>query len=348
MPRSLAAPTLPIVELVAPTDKTKFDGAILRYADQIRKHCPLHAIAVNLHAIEPDRKIGDGTPALEATFAHLRSSGLRFIPAHGFDRELELWDCVAPIARLEGRGIAFRLEADDLESPDDTIGEVVDLLRSADIPASSTYLIVDLRFLGALTSAEQTRTRDRIQELVDVALTARDFRLVSVVGSSMPNDVSDVPREGMAAITRNELPLWLEVRTGFRGTPIAFGDYGIVHPSFSDKNPATNANAKIRYTTREHCWIFRGYRLRDGIEYRQYHDLSARVIAHSEYLGPDYSFGDDYLWKCAHRAVSCGNLGTWVAVDMNHHLVYVSAQLRRVGERLAEGVPVEDVLAVAG
>ncbi len=348
MPRWLVALTLPIVELVAPTDKTKFDGAILRYADQIRKHSPLHAIAVDLHAIEPDRKIGDGTPAFEATFAHLRNGGVRFIPVHGFDREPELWDRVAPIARLDGRGIAFRLEVEDLESPDDTIGEVVDLLRTADIPASSANLIVDLRFLGALTSAEQTRLRDRLQELIDVALTARDFRLISVVGSSMPNDVSGVPREGMAAITRKELPLWLAVRTGFRDSSIAFGDYGIVHPSFSDKNPATNANAKIRYTTREHCWIFRGYRLRDGIGYRQYHDLSARVIAHPEYLGPDYSFGDDYLLKCAHRVVSYGNLGTWVAVDMNHHLVYVSAQLWRVAERLAEGVPIEDVLAVAG
>ena len=107
MPRRLVALTLPIVELVAPTDKTKFDGAILRYADQIRKHSPLHAIAVDLHAIEPDRKIGDGTPAFEATFAHLRNGGGRFIPGHGFCPEPGLWGRGAPIPPFGWGGMNF-------------------------------------------------------------------------------------------------------------------------------------------------------------------------------------------------------------------------------------------------
>lgn len=45
--------------------------------------------------------------------------------------------------------------------------------------------------------------------------------------------------------------------------------------------------------------------------------------------------------------VSSGNLGTWVEVDMNHHLVHVAAQLPQILTRVAAGVSANELLALA-
>ena len=80
---------------------------------------------------------------------------------------------------------------------------------------------------------------------------------------------------------------------------------------------------------------------------KQYHELAQRVVDSSVYIGRDHSFGDDYAWRCAYMEVSSGNLGTWVEVDMNHHLVYVAAQLPQMATRMAAGVSANALLAQA-
>jgi hypothetical protein len=225
--------------------------------------------------------------------------------------------------------------------------ELLDRLASAKISANDVNLVIDLASLNGMERGVTAHLRSMSQDFIDLAMTARKFNLVSIVGSSMPKDVTDVPKEGQASIDRRELPLWLEVAGSLPELSIAYGDYGVVHPNFSLKAPATHANAKIRYTgSREHH-IYRGYSLRQGIKYQQYHGLSRQVIASSAYQGRDYSYGDDFLWRCANFEASTGGLGTWVEVDMNHHLVFAAAQLARIEARAAAGMSLADVEAIA-
>jgi Beta protein len=345
VPRALTSHVFPLVEMLSPNDGEHVESASVRFAGQIRKHCPLQVISVDLHSIAPDQQMRDGSPALESLCANLRGLGVAFVPVFGFDHEPELWDRIARIAVQQGRGLTVRLRREDIEAGDDTIAELIDRIQSAGIPAASTNILVDLSSVADAASGELVGLRERTQDFVDSALSSSGFGVVSVVASSMPSDVSGVPKEGLKAFFRNEVPLWLETAANMPNARIAFGDYGIIHPNFSDKNPATNANAKIRYTTGLRHQVFRGHSLRQGLGFRQYHDLSRRVVAESFYLGAGYSFGDDYVYRSANFEVGTGNLGTWVEVDMNHHLVYVSAQLPQLLARLAAGVKANEVIA---
>ncbi len=347
LPRPLAPQVHPLVELLSPNDNETIEAACVRFAHQLRKHCPLYPVSVDLHSIAPEHVTTDGSPALEALCANLHGLGLAFTPVFGFDHEPELWDRVARIAAREGRGLTLRLKIDDLEQGDETIADVIERLRFAGIPASATRILIDLESLGEMDAVALVRLRGLTQDFVDIALTGADFGLISIAASSMPKDVGSVSKEGVRSFYRQEMPLWLNVAAGVPSEGIAFGDYGIVHPNFSDKIIATNANAKIRYTKGLHHHVFRGHSLRDGLKYQQYHGLAKRVVSSSVYLGRDYSFGDDYAWRCANFEASSGNLGTWVEADMNHHLVHVAAQLPQLLGRVAAGVSANELLSVA-
>ena len=347
MPNSLADRMFPLVELLAPDDPSQFDHSYLRFGSQLRKHCPGQRISVDLHSIAPWQRTGDGSWGLEALCGYLKGLGIEFVPVFGFDHEPELWDRIAKIARREGRGLTFRLTKEDLAVPDDTLHELVDRLASAGIATSQVSLVLDLASLNGMERAAIAKLRGLSQDFIDLAMTAKDFGLVSLVGSSMPKDVSDVPKEGQAAVLRQELPLWLEVASSLPELSVAYGDYGVIHPNFTMKAPATHANAKIRYTGSQAHTIFRGYSLREGLKYSQYRGLSQQVIKSSFYQGRDYSYGDEYLWRCANLAATTGSLGTWVEVDMNHHLVFAAAQQVRIESRVAAGMSMADVDLIA-
>ncbi len=347
LPRPLAPHVHSVVELLSPNDGESIESSCVRFAHQLRKHCPLHHVSVDLHSIAPEDRADDGSPALEALCANLHGVGIAFTPVFGFDHEPELWDRVARIAVRENRGLTFRLKIDDLEAGEDTIADVIERLRYADIPANLTRIVIDLGSLGDTDAVALVRLRGLVQDFVDTALTAANFGMISVVASSMPKDVGSVAKQGTKSFYRQEMPLWLNVAAGVPSEMIAFGDYGIVHPNFSDKIIATNANAKIRYTKGLHHHIFRGYSVREGLKFGQFHELAQRVVESSVYLGRDYSFGDDVAWRCANRETTSGNLGTWVEADMNHHLVYVAAQLPQILRRVAAGVSANELLALA-
>ncbi len=351
IPRFFSDRVLSLVELLPPDEDESLELCCALFADRLRKFCPIQTVSVDLHAIAPNESTksglwGTGSFVLEEMFGYLRGIGVRFIPVFGFDHEPELWDRIAHVAREGGGGITFRLRIDDLEAGEDTLSLVIDLIDGAGINAEQTNLILDLGSLRELDVAEISRLRDRVQDFADAAFAARSFRVISVVGSSMPKDVSDVPEDHMASIERRELLLWLDAYTSLRGKPLSFGDYGIVHPNFSLKNPATNANAKIRYTRGRHHHIFRGRSLKK-FSYKQYYSLASRVVRSQHFLQSDYSFGDDYVWRCSKEENGTGNLGTWVEVDMNHHMVYVADHLHQMLEKLARGASIPEVLSAA-
>lgn len=346
LPRSLAFHVHPLVELLSPNEGESIEACCVRFAHQLRKHCPHHAVSIDLHSIAPEQKTNDGSLALEALCANLRGLGILFTPVFGFDHEPELWERVASIAIKQGRGLTFRLKIDDLEAGDDTIADIIERLGYAGIPASSTNILIDLESVSHLDAVSLVSLRGLTQDFVAAALTSANFGLISVIASSMPKDVGSVAKEGAKSFYRHEMPIWLNVAAGVPSERIAFGDYGIVHPKFSDKIIATNANAKIRYTNGLHHHVFRGHSLKEGLKYKQYHELAKRVVNSSVYLGRDHSFGDDYMWRCANMETGSGSLGTWVEVDMNHHLVFVAAQLPKIIAQVATGISANELLSL--
>jgi hypothetical protein len=53
LPRPLASYMLPMVELLAPNEGERIDANCGRLSSQLRKHCPLQTVSLDLHSIAP-------------------------------------------------------------------------------------------------------------------------------------------------------------------------------------------------------------------------------------------------------------------------------------------------------
>ena len=57
------------------------------------------------------------------------------------------------------------------------------------------------------------------------------------------------------------------------------------------------------------------------------HSIAQSVTDHPAYMGEDFSWGDEYIAKCARKEAKPGNPKTWVTVAINHHITFVVNQL---------------------
>jgi hypothetical protein len=70
-------------------------------------------------------------------------------------------------------------------------------------------------------------------------------------------------------------------------------------------------------------------------DFAQYHALARKVVADARYSGSAFSYGDWRISQCAAETVSSGNLGTWVGIDMNHHLALTLSQMEHVTQAIS-------------
>ena len=101
-----------------------------------------------------------------------------------------------------------------------------------------------------------------------------------------------------------------------------------MHPDLLELDPRTmKPTAKIRYTLDDHWLIVKGHSLATPPKYGQFHSLARKLIRQREYMGPAFSWGDNYAAECAKGKATSGNLAKWVKVDTNHHLTFVAHQI---------------------
>lgn len=343
IPTNFAQIVMPVIEFLPPKEGESVETAMNRFAGGYKKHCQSQVACIDLHAIKPGDTFLDGSPALEATLSMISNLGIKFLPVHGFDREPELWQRIAKYAATKQSGILFRLERDDIDAADDTILEILQKAKEVGIKSQSIAIIIDLRSIELSNTGEISNLKDEVAAFIEYARSAANFKFVAIAASSMPKTVAGIPKDTMKSIVRKELDIWLPNAQHF-DMEICFGDYGIVHPNFSESVQSPHTNAKIRYTRGKYHHVFRGHSLKIGNKYGQYFELSEKVVNHKHYQGRDFSFGDDKIWNCAQRQVGSGNPGTWVEVDTNHHLVYTVYQMQKIFQKHAAGVSFDELV----
>ena len=159
------------------------------------------------------------------------------------------------------------------------------------------------------------------------------WRSLVLIGGSFPQNLVGLAPDYISSITREEWRLWRALRQRanvVRRLP-TFGDYGVAHPEPSEVDPRImSPSASIRYTATDNWIVLKRRSLRvHGFE--QFHEVCGVLIERPEYSGREFSWGDDYIWKCAHRQDGPGNLTTWRKVGTSHHLVFVTGDLARSG-----------------
>ncbi|PFH08805.1 T4 beta protein [Collimonas sp. PA-H2] len=312
---------------------------VFKLCEYIRKHLPLGEIFVDFHGLMPDATISDGTNATLHGFALLKAFGRSVTPAYGFERNDDLWDTLGAIARDFDKGFCFRLSRDDLAEYlfDDVWAQIIERTAQMRLPQNKIDLLLDLRHIDG---EDTSNLAENIVSFLFHNPNIAGYRSIVIAGSSALKTVGSIEKNKVGEVIRQELRLWSALWRDMPDTiKPTFGDYGIIHPDFSDQTTSRYVNAKIRYTAGDKIIYFRGHALHHPIkDYDQYHDLASRVSADFRYVGRTRSFGDTYIDDCARRLIKPGSLATWVIADMNHHVCYTARQLARLTQQLASTV----------
>jgi len=339
----------PLVEMVPVPAKISIDVHLENFAHYLVKHLSGRELFLDMYGFLPGAILLNGSDATLSGFGLLRRMGLQFTPTYGFDRNENLWTPLRAEVKKMNRGFCFRIDVDDLdERSEETWQSILERSAELNLTPPEIDLFIDLRYVGDV-SAEVLK--NLVLDFLSYMPEGNQYRSIILSGSSALKHVGPIPKDGVGDVERIELRLWMQLQADLYGVhDLIYSDYGVVHPEFSMVGPNKNANAKIRYTTSGRIKIFRGHRLAEAPQYMQYHALSEEVRNAPEYMGSDFSQGDRFIDNCADGSVGTGNLGTWVFVDMNHHIQYTAQQIQELSEKIDADfstTEIEEVMEVA-
>jgi hypothetical protein len=333
----------PVFELPPFAETDKPEQVIARFGDRLVKNYSANPCYVDFPLLKSGAKTSTGEGVLTTAYRQLNALSINFEPVYGFDRDNSQWPVVIQQARRSG-GMLLRLEADDMEFASDSMDRIQELsLQGLDLRQMDVLL--DCRYLPTVEAAGAMS--DMAAAFLETLATSFSIRKAIVAGSTAPKTVSAIPENSSRSLNRNELWLWTSLRVKGLGLDVVYGDYGVIHPDFTDLTPSPNINGKIRYTQGKDIHIFRGQSLRKADKYDQYRRLSHGVINSGFYQGHMFSHGDRYIYDCANGQAKTGSPGVWVLNDQNHHFTYVAQQIQRLETLIYRGFPQDAVLQQA-
>ena len=295
---------------------------LVKTAQKIARHCETTGIFVDHFDVPLNVRAPAGVHPLSLTLRTLHDEGVHAVPVFGFDRDDAYFNAVAAILERHDTELCIRLLDDDMEDPRQTVLTISELLTNLGLRPGSMHIALDFR---SLIQKPMPTLLARALNVIAALQPLGIFASMTVAGSNFPRNVTPIPADNIGYVERRELQLWERLRLAVgRQIPLHFGDYATVHPDFVDVESTRNANAKIRYTANTNWMIARGHMLREPPGYAQYHDLARIVTDSPEFLGADFSWGDDYIQSCADGIEGPGNLAKWVEVDICHHVSYVT------------------------
>ncbi|MGH8547449.1 MAG: beta family protein [Methylococcales bacterium] len=332
----------PLIELLPVPAESSIDPHLIKFADNIANHLPSGEIFVDFYGLLPGDVTRDGANAVATGFHMLVDRGRVVTPAYGFDRDDAVWTQLRSVVKRMNCGFCFRIDIDDLDDQaEDTWSEIIERASELKIVPAQADLLIDLRDIRQMDTA---KLKGLVVDFLSLKPPGDAYRSIILAGSSALKTVADIPKDGVGEISQRELRLWMQLQSDLAGsTELTYADYGIVHPEFSDAGPNKNANAKIRYTKGAKFVIFRGHKLYDPSDFKQYHVLADRVRSSNQYEGRKFSFGDRYIDDCASYILGPGNLGNWVLADMNHHLEYTTKQVANLLQKVTSDLSEDEI-----
>lgn len=274
-----------------------------------------------------------GEPA-ELVNRFLRNAGVSSIPVLDLykSEDASLTRSLGSVAKDFGCGAALRVVDDELGVARETIERMWDAVGRLGLQASQIDLLIDLERIHL---TQMPRHRAQILELLSEADRLFPYRSVTIIGSSLPEELSAVvPEYELREFPRLERRLLREVRSGRGGgRPVRGGDYAATKPEFVETNgPFPHISARIIYTGDESTLVLRGCSRQKRALEEQYLALSRSLIAHGRFHGDRFSWGDRLISQFATHGRASGDPTTWVAINTSHHLAVVAKEVGTAAE----------------
>lgn len=227
---------------------------------------------------------------------------------------------LTPCIRLDRESIE-----DDMRDLHYFTGRIEEILAALNLGATNCYVMVDFGDVSKISVPDIIKDTEAAVQV----LRGMGFGFVIVAGGSMPagvNEAVDVP-DAEGCIPRIEMMAWKAVFSSLRDTGVVFSDYLIRNANAAEGVIAPDANAKIRYTIANQSYIVRGHTKRKDSLTIQHKELSQKLIASPHYLNASFSWGDSEIMNCAMGVKELREATSMIAVDSNHHIHAVVAEI---------------------
>jgi len=271
---------------------------------------------VDFYDLALDLRTSHGQHYLDYFFSELSEHNTNAIPVLGLDRDQNYLDSIHNLLKEDINTICIRLLDNDIATPGPTNEEINKILDVLKIRPCNVHLLLDFRNISDVNVSEKKEdTVDFLKKLNEI----NAWLTLIISASSFPENLSEVERYSEKLIPRLEFKLWKQILTLYKNRQIerlpTFSDYCICHPDLLDFRPEYNPSVSIRYTLEEHWLILKQAGLKRKVgertvyDFSQFHSLSNRLRGDRRYFGPEYSYGDKYIYDCARRRVKKGRNG---------------------------------------
>jgi hypothetical protein len=248
------------------------------------------------------------------------------VPATSLDATPAINAAVAMIIGKDGRGVGIRARIEHVMRPT-CQAALATLMKTVGVSPAETDLIVDL---GAPNYEPYADFAAGLSAALDALGDVSAFRSYVLMGCAYPETMAldkpggDLPRHDWQ---------FFETFVGrlAKGARMPnFGDYTIVHPEFTPRDMRRIKSAgRVVYTDKNNWHVRKGGAFRDNPE--QMHDHCAYIVGSGKFRGAAFSFGDDYIDKCAVKADGPSSPTRWKEVAISHHIMHVLEDLAKYG-----------------
>jgi T4 beta protein len=278
---------------------------------------------IDFHKEIDATRMQDGKLPIGHVFDALHEIGSAVVPVVSLGTSKEVVAVASGIVKRDGRGLGLRVRLEHMMRPG-CAASVGEILTAAGITPSSADLIVDLsapnyepydEFADALLA--------HLQKVGDVSA----FRSFVLIGTAYPSSLG-IDKPG-GELTRHDWNFYQALRSKL---PAAarfpnYGDYTIVPPSFSadlDFRKVRPAG-KLIYTFGPKWMVRKGGAF--NANRAQMHDHCGVIVNSGAFRGAAFSDGDDFIEKCARRAVKPTSQTRWKEIGISHHIMHVLEDL---------------------
>jgi hypothetical protein len=212
------------------------------------------------------------------------------------------------------------------EPGENTAANINALVAAVGLNIANSHLFIDLEFID---SDYLPTVNAAFPAIVGLLPHLSQWNTTTVVGTGFPR-ILDIPGGGNAQVPRTEWEFFNAIRPHFapRVHRLDFGDYAVTNPQLIENfDPRTmQVSPKVIYA-HDNSWIAYKGRSSRGRGFVETHAMCQALVQRPEFLGADFSAGDQYIENCANNVVSQGNSGTWKRVGTNHHITFVADQV---------------------
>ena len=330
---------LPILEVSEFGSDIEYDFEANKRPQTLDKHLSMFTTRVkskwgtsecflDMRYIPHSQALEDGRSPTDFVFDDLKAKNVHFIPVIRFQEDQFYEATLHNFVNGERRGFCLRVNLDEF-GEDDFETNAEELLQRYRLVFSECDLILDL---GAINFEPIDIFSNLLTNMMKSKPELRRWMNFGLIGTSFPQTLSGLQR-GISFLPRNEWVLYKSLIKGLQKEGVRvpiFGDYVINNPKLQKIDMRiVKPKANIRYSIADKWLIARGDNVRD-YKFFQFQQLCQSIIETQHYCGQPYSYGDDYIFRCAQGIAKTGSLSTWREVGTNHHIEMVVRDLAKL------------------